>query len=219
MAQKRNMIAPSVLSADFGNLARDIEMLNESECDWIHLDVMDGVFVPNISFGFPVLKSIVKVAKKTLDAHLMIVEPEKFIKRFADMGIDCLSVHYETCPQLHDTISMVRSLGMRPGVVINPDTEVEVLRPFVKEVDYVLIMSVYPGFGGQSFIQHSVDKVRELRKMIAEEGADCLIEIDGGINLGNVAMLREAGVDIFVAGNTVFSAEDPKACIRQMAGL
>ena len=213
------MIAPSVLSADFGNLDRDIRMLNESSCDWIHLDIMDGVFVPNISIGFPVLKSIVKTATKTLDAHLMIIEPEKFIKRFADLGIDCLSVHYEICPRLHDTIAQIRSLGMRPGVVINPDTEVSVLHPFVKEVDYVLIMSVYPGFGGQSFIPESTEKVRQLRRMLDEEGADCLIEIDGGINLDNVAMLREAGVDIFVAGNTVFSAEDPKACISRMAEL
>lgn len=213
------MIAPSVLSADFGNLERDIRMLNESSCDWIHLDIMDGVFVPNISFGFPVLKSIVKTARKTLDAHLMIVEPEKFIKRFADLGVNCLSVHYETCPELHDTLAMIRSLGMRPGVVINPDTEVEVLRPFVKEADYVLIMSVYPGFGGQSFIPRSTERVRQLKKLIAEEGADCLIEIDGGINLDNVAMLREAGVNIFVAGNTVFSADDPKACISMLAEL
>ena len=213
------MVAPSILSADFGHLERDIEMLNESSCDWIHLDVMDGVFVPNISFGFPVLKPVVKVARKPLDAHLMIVEPEKFIKRFADMGIDYLSVHYETCPKLRETIAMIRDLGMKPGVVINPDTEVRLLKPFLKDVDYVLIMSVYPGFGGQSFIPHSVDKVKELCEMRKEEGADFLIEIDGGINLDNVAMLREAGVDIFVAGNTVFSAEDPKACISLMAEL
>lgn len=213
------MIAPSILSADFGHLERDIEMLNESSCDWIHLDVMDGVFVPNISFGFPVLKPVVKVARKPLDAHLMIVEPEKFIKRFADMGIDYLSVHYETCPKLRETIAMIRELGMKPGVVINPDTGVRVLKPFLNDVDYVLVMSVYPGFGGQSFIPHSVDKVRELKALREEAGADFLIEIDGGINLGNVAMLREAGVDIFVAGNTVFSAEDPKACISRMAEL
>jgi len=213
------MIAPSILSADFGHLEKDIEMLNESSCDWIHLDVMDGVFVPNISFGFPVLKPVVKVARKPLDAHLMIVEPEKFIKRFADMGIDYLSVHYETCPKLRETIAMIRELGMKPGVVINPDTGVRVLKPFLNDVDYVLVMSVYPGFGGQSFIPHSVDKVRELKALREEAGADFLIEIDGGINLGNVAMLREAGVDIFVAGNTVFSAEDPKACISRMAEL
>lgn len=213
------MIAPSILSADFGHLEKDIEMLNESSCDWIHLDVMDGVFVPNISFGFPVLKPVVKVARKPLDAHLMIVEPEKFIKRFADMGIDYLSVHYETCPKLRETIAMIRELGMKPGVVINPDTGVRVLKPFLNDVDYVLVMSVYPGFGGQSFIPHSVDKVRELKALREEAGADFLIEIDGGINLGNVAMLREAGVDVFVAGNTVFSAEDPKACISRMAEL
>lgn len=213
------MIAPSILSADFGHLERDIEMLNESSCDWIHLDVMDGVFVPNISFGFPVLKPVVKVARKPLDAHLMIVEPEKFIKRFADLGVDYLSVHYETCPKLRETIAMIRENGMKPGVVVNPDTEVKVLKPFLKDVEYVLIMSVYPGFGGQSFIPHSVDKVKELKAMRKEEGASFLIEIDGGINLDNVAMLREAGVDIFVAGNTVFSAEDPKACICRMAEL
>jgi ribulose-phosphate 3-epimerase len=219
MARKRNMVAPSILSADFGHLERDIEMLNESSCDWIHLDVMDGVFVPNISFGFPVLKPVAKVARKPLDAHLMIVEPEKFIKRFADLGVDYLSVHYETCPKLRETIAMIRENGMKPGVVVNPDTEVKVLKPFLKDVDYVLIMSVYPGFGGQSFIPHSVDKVKELKVLRKEEGADFLIEIDGGINLDNVAMLREAGVDIFVAGNTVFSAEDPKACISRMAEL
>ncbi|MBO6067884.1 MAG: ribulose-phosphate 3-epimerase [Bacteroidales bacterium] len=219
MARKRNMIAPSILSADFGHLERDIEMLNESSCDWIHLDVMDGVFVPNISFGFPVLKPVAKVARKPLDAHLMIVEPEKFIKRFADLGVDYLSVHYETCPKLRETIAMIRENGMKPGVVVNPDTEVKVLKPFLKDVEYVLIMSVYPGFGGQSFIPHSVDKVKELKAMRKEEGASFLIEIDGGINLDNVAMLREAGVDIFVAGNTVFSAEDPKACICRMAEL
>lgn len=219
MARKRNMVAPSILSADFGHLERDIEMLNESSCDWIHLDVMDGVFVPNISFGFPVLKPVAKVARKPLDAHLMIVEPEKFIKRFADLGVDYLSVHYETCPKLRETIAMIRENGMKPGVVVNPDTEVKLLKPFLKEVDYVLIMSVYPGFGGQSFIPHSVDKVKELKALRKEEGADFLIEIDGGINLDNVAMLREAGVDIFVAGNTVFSAEDPKACISRMAEL
>ncbi len=213
------MVAPSILSADFGHLERDIEMLNESSCDWIHLDVMDGVFVPNISFGFPVLKPVAKVARKPLDAHLMIVEPEKFIKRFADLGVDYLSVHYETCPKLCETIAMIRENGMKPGVVVNPDTEVKVLKPFLKDVDYVLIMSVYPGFGGQSFIPHSVDKVKELKALRKEEGADFLIEIDGGINLDNVAMLREAGVDIFVAGNTVFSAEDPKACISRMAEL
>lgn len=213
------MVAPSILSADFGHLERDIEMLNESSCDWIHLDVMDGVFVPNISFGFPVLKPVAKVARKPLDAHLMIVEPEKFIKRFADLGVDYLSVHYETCPKLRETIAMIRENGMKPGVVVNPDTEVKVLKPFLKDVDYVLIMSVYPGFGGQSFIPHSVDKVKELKALRKEEGADFLIEIDGGINLDNVAMLREAGVDIFVAGNTVFSAEDPKACINRMAEL
>ncbi|MBR7026296.1 MAG: ribulose-phosphate 3-epimerase [Bacteroidales bacterium] len=219
MARKRNMVAPSILSADFGHLERDIEMLNESSCDWIHLDVMDGVFVPNISFGFPVLKPVAKVARKPLDAHLMIVEPEKFIKRFANLGVDYLSVHYETCPKLRETIAMIRENGMKPGVVVNPDTEVKVLKPFLKDVDYVLIMSVYPGFGGQSFIPHSVDKVKELKALRKEEGADFLIEIDGGINLDNVAMLREAGVDIFVAGNTVFSAEDPKACISRMAEL
>ena len=149
----------------------------------------------------------------------MIVEPEKFIKRFADLGVDYLSVHYETCPKLRETIAMIRDLGMKPGVVINPDTEVRLLKPFLRDVDYVLIMSVYPGFGGQSFIPHSVDKVKELKALREEEGADFLIEIDGGINLGNVTMLREAGVDIFVAGNTVFSAEDPKACISRMAEL
>lgn len=215
----RKMVAPSILSADFGHLESDIEMLNESSCDWIHLDIMDGVFVPNISFGFPVLKPVVKVARKPLDAHLMIVEPEKFIKRFADLGVDFLSVHYETCPKLRETVAMIREAGMKPGVVVNPDTEVSLLKPFLKDVEYVLIMSVYPGFGGQSFIPHSVEKVKELRRLRKEEGAKFLIEIDGGVTLDNAAMLRKAGVDILVAGNTIFSAEDPKDCIRQLGEL
>ena len=219
MREVLHMVAPSVLSADFGHLERDILMLNDSQCDWIHLDVMDGVFVPNISLGFGAIKSISKVAKKALDAHLMIVEPDKFIKRFADFGVEYLSVHYETCPNLHDTISIIRSLGMKPGVVIKPDTDVSVLCPFLNEVDYVLIMSVYPGFGGQSFIEHSLDKVCLLRKMREEVGADFLIEIDGGVTMGNAAIILEAGVDILVAGNTVFSADDPKKCISQLKSI
>ncbi|MBP5210954.1 MAG: ribulose-phosphate 3-epimerase [Bacteroidales bacterium] len=204
------MIAPSLLSADFSNLAKEVEMLNSSSCDLIHLDIMDGVFVPNISFGFPVIKSIKDKVKKPLDAHLMIVEPDKFIKNFAEAGVEYLSVHYEVCNHLNRTVQNIRSYGMKAGVAINPATPVSVLEDILGECDFIVVMSVNPGFAAQKYID-SIDKVRKLRKMIDSNGYNCLIEIDGGINRDNVEELSKAGVDIFVAGNAVFSAADPLA--------
>lgn len=202
------MIAPSLLSANFANLEQDIEMLNASSCDWIHLDIMDGVFVPNISFGFPVLKSMQKIVKKPMDAHLMIVEPDKYVKQFADLGVEYLSVHYEACPHLNRTIQNIHSCGMKAGVAINPATPVCLLEDILSECDFVLIMSVNPGFAAQKYI-NSIDKVKKLREMIDSKGYNCLIEIDGGINRDNIAELSAAGVDVFVAGNAVFSSANP----------
>ena len=212
-----NIIAPSVLSADFGNLARDIEMLNASECAWMHLDIMDGVFVPNISFGMPVVKHIAAVAKKPLDAHLMIVNPDNYIARFAELGVTYLTVHLEACVHLNRTIAAIHAAGMKAGVAINPHTNVCLLEDVLGEIDLALVMSVNPGFGGQKFIPRSVDKVRKLRQMIDASGSKCLIEIDGGVGENNVAMLAEAGVDAFVAGSSVFGSKDPLKTISFMA--
>ena len=213
----KNIIAPSVLSADFGNLARDIEMLNESECSWMHLDIMDGVFVPNISFGMPVVKHIAAVAKKPLDAHLMIVNPDNYINSFAELGVTYLTVHLEACVHLNRTIAAIHAAGMKAGVAINPHTNVSLLEDVLGDIDMALVMSVNPGFGGQKFIPHSVDKVRKLRRMIDASGSKCLIEIDGGVGEDNVAMLAEAGVDAFVAGSSVFGSKDPLKTISIMA--
>ena len=213
----KNIIAPSVLSADFGNLARDIEMLNASECTWLHLDIMDGVFVPNLSFGFPVIESISAVAKKPMDAHLMIVNPDNYIERFAKLGVEYLTVHIEACTHLNRTIAAIHDCGMKAGVALNPHTNVALLEDVLGDIDMALIMSVNPGFGGQKFIPGSVAKVRKLRKMIAEAGSKCLIEIDGGVGESNVAMLAEAGVDAFVAGSSVFGSKDPLKAISFMA--
>lgn len=213
----KNIIAPSVLSADFGNLARDIEMLNESDCSWVHLDVMDGVFVPNISFGMPVVKHIAAHSKKPLDAHLMIVNPDNYISSFASLGVTYLTVHLEACTHLERTISAIHAAGMKAGVAINPHTNVCLLEDVLGELDLALVMSVNPGFGGQKFIPRSVDKVRKLRQMIDESGSKCLIEIDGGINEENVAMLAATGVDAFVAGSSVFGSPDPLKTISFMA--
>ena len=213
----KNIIAPSVLSADFGNLARDIEMLNESECSWMHLDIMDGVFVPNISFGMPVVKHIAAVAKKPLDAHLMIVNPDNYINSFAELGVTYLTVHLEACVHLNRTIAAIHAAGMKAGVAINPHTNVSLLEDVLGDIDMALVMSVNPGFGGQKFIPHSVDKVRKLRRMIDASGSKCLIEIDGGVGEDNVAMLAEAGVDAFVAGSSVFGSKDPLKTISVMA--
>lgn len=213
------IIAPSMLSADFGHLADAVEMVNRSDADWFHLDIMDGLFVPNISFGFPVVKSIAAAARKPMDAHLMIVDPDRYVSRFADLGVQWLSVHYEACTHLHRTLQNIRACGMKAGVAINPHTPVALLKDVLCEADFALVMSVNPGFGGQSFIARSVDKVRELRAMIDKEGYDCLIEIDGGVGTSNVDMLAEAGVDAFVAGSSVFGAPDPMKAIAALKGV
>lgn len=210
------VIAPSLLSADFGNLERDVIMVNQSEADWFHIDVMDGVFVPNISFGFPVIKAIKKHAQKPLDIHLMIANPEKYIKEFKDCGADVLTVHYEACDHLHRTIQAIQQEGMKAGVAINPHTPVYALEDIIAEVDLVLLMSVNPGFGGQKFIKNSFDKVKKLRKLIEVKKSKAMIEIDGGVTDKNAARLMECGADILVAGNYIFSSGNPAQTIREL---
>jgi ribulose-phosphate 3-epimerase len=209
-------ISPSILTADFGNLEKEIKMLNKSDADWIHCDIMDGVFVPNISFGFAVIERIKKIAKKPLDVHLMIVEPDKYLSAFHDAGADILNVHYETCVHLHRTVSEIRKLGMRPAVTVNPHTPVSVLKNILPYIDMVLIMTVNPGYGGQSFIPESYRKIAELKNMIEEGVYDVLIEVDGGVDLKNAAALIQTGVDVLVAGNTVFSSKDPVGTIAKL---
>jgi len=210
------IISPSLLSADFGNLERDIEMINDSRADWFHLDIMDGVFVPNISYGFPVIKSIAKHARKPLDAHLMIVDPDRYVSRFAEMGVEYLSVHYEACTHLHRTVQNIHGNGMKAGVAINPHTSVVLLENIICDCDFVLLMSVNPGFGGQSFIDNSVNKVKQLAELIKSRGADCFIEVDAGVSANNIKRLYDAGATAFVAGSSVFSAENPAAAIVDM---
>ena len=212
----KTLVSPSILSADFGNLQADIEMLNRSEADWIHADVMDGVFVPNISFGFPVLKAVAKVAQKPLDVHLMIVQPEKFIPEVKALGAYIMNVHYEACPHLHRVVQQIREAGMQPAVTINPATPVSLLKDIIKDVYMVLIMSVNPGFGGQEFIEHSLDKIRELKALIKETGSNALIEVDGGVNMETAPRLIEAGADVLVAGSAVFKAASPEEAIRNL---
>jgi ribulose-phosphate 3-epimerase len=207
------LIAPSLLSADFANLERDIQMVNDSSADWFHLDVMDGVFVPNISFGFPVIKAVKRLAKKPLDVHLMIVNPDHFIKEFRDAGADVISVHIEACHHLHRTIQLIKSTGAKAGVAINPHTPVALLKDIIRDTDVVCMMSVNPGFGGQQFIENTFSKIVELKSLIIEKNASTLIEIDGGVDLQNTSKLIACGADVLVAGNTVFSAKDPKATI------
>jgi ribulose-phosphate 3-epimerase len=210
------IVAPSLLSADFANLERDIQMVNNSQADWFHLDVMDGVFVPNISFGFPVIRAVKKHAKKPLDVHLMITDPDRFIPEFRDAGADIISVHVEACHHLHRSIQLIKSTGAKAGVAINPHTPVVMLKEILVDIDLVCMMSVNPGFGGQKFIKQTFSKVRELRNMISEAGARVLIEIDGGVTIENSGQLAEAGADVLVAGNTVFSAKDPLAAISAL---
>lgn len=214
-----HLIAPSLLSADFAHLAQDIEMINRSETDWLHLDIMDGVFVPNISFGFPVLKYVAELCQKPLDVHLMIVQPEKFIPEVKALGAMMMNVHYEACPHLHRVVGAIHEAGMKAGVTLNPSTPVCLLKDIICDVDMVLLMSVNPGFGGQKFIEHTVDKVRELRELIEKSGSKALIQVDGGVNLETGKRLVEAGADVLVAGNSVFKAADPVAMIHELKSL
>lgn len=214
-----HLIAPSVLSADFAHLGRDIEMINRSEADWFHVDVMDGRFVPNISFGFPVIKAIKKVATKPLDVHLMIVEPEKYVSDFKAVGADVLTVHYEASTHLHRTLTAIRDEGMKAGVALNPHTDVSLLQPILSEIDLVCLMSVNPGFGGQSFIESTYQKIKSLKKLILAAGTKTLIEIDGGVGLENATPLLEAGADVLVSGSTVFKSEDPEATIQHLKSI
>lgn len=213
------IVAPSILAADFANLEREITMINESEADWVHVDIMDGVFVPNISMGIPVVEAVKRHAKKPLDVHLMIVQPERFVEAFCKAGAETISVHAEACPHLHRNIQQIKALGCKAGVAINPHTPINVLENVIADIDLVCVMSVNPGFGGQKFIEHTYRKVSALRGMIQASGSDALIEIDGGVNQQNAKALLDAGANVLVAGNFVFSAPDPKKIIANLKAL
>ena len=216
---KKHLIAPSVLAADFSNLQRDIEMINESDADWFHIDIMDGVFVPNISFGMPVLRDIKKHAKKTIDVHLMIVNPEQYIKTFAGLGADILTVHLEACTHIHRTIQAVKATGMRAGIALNPHSSVNQLKDIIKDIDLVCLMSVNPGFGGQSFIENTYNKVKELKELIQSSESGCQIEIDGGVTNENAKKLIQAGANILVAGSYIFKSSNPTDTIAKLSKL
>ncbi|NLZ94695.1 MAG: ribulose-phosphate 3-epimerase [Bacteroidales bacterium] len=211
-----HLVSPSLLSADFLHLQRDVEMLNHSEADWLHLDVMDGVFVPNISFGFPIMNMLQDITDKPLDVHLMIVQPEKFIDEVAAMGAHIMNVHYEACTHLHSVVQAIKAKGMKAGVTLNPHTPVALLSDIIQELDMVLLMSVNPGFGGQKFIKNTLSKVDELKNLIVQKNADTLIEIDGGVDLETGKLLVDAGADILVAGSFVFSSDNPEERIHQL---
>jgi ribulose-phosphate 3-epimerase len=211
-----HLISASILNADFSHLKQEVEMINNSQTDWFHLDVMDGVFVPNISFGFPIVEQIKKHGKKTLDVHLMIVEPDKYIERFKEAGADILTVHYEECKHLHRTVQQIKAAGMKAGVALNPHTPVNLLEEIIQDLDLVLVMTVNPGFGGQKFIENSYDKVRRLKQLILEKKSKALIQVDGGIDLSNIRKLVEAGVDVFVVGSFIFRSQDPLETIKKL---
>ena len=216
---KTHLIAPSVLAADFSNLQRDIEMINESDADWFHIDIMDGVFVPNISFGMPVLRDIKKHAKKTIDVHLMIVNPDQYIETFASLGADILTVHWEACTHMHRTIQAIKASDMKAGIALNPHSSVNQLKDIIKDIDLVCLMSVNPGFGGQSFIENTFDKVKELKELIQSSRSDCQLEIDGGVTNENAKKLVQAGANILVAGSYIFKSSNPTETISKLVNL
>lgn len=213
------IIAPSILSANFGKLDEQVELINNSSADWFHLDIMDGVFVPNISFGFPIIKAIARKARKPMDAHLMIVDPDRYFDNFRELGVEYLSVHYETCNHLHRSLQRIKSLGMKAGVALNPHTPAHMLYEIISQADFVLIMSVNPGFGGQSFIENTYGKVKKVKEIINQHSSGCLIEVDGGVNISNAPRLIESGADVLVAGNSVFGSKDPLMAITYLKGI